>query len=278
MSMVAMTREMGSLGKDVATGIAARSGRRVVYHEITAPIAQGSAARRNRPGGALDAPSALADRLMTDDTQVTNGSPGHALRFLRDGSTGVIRGWGALHMLREVPHVVRVRICAPLEIRVRRMMERLATDDFEAVQRMIAASDAANSAVTQHHFGVDWREAEHYDIVLSTERLSVEECTDAVDQVMRQPRFVETPDSRAVMEKVAVEWAVRFALRGDTRTARADITVRSNAGRVLLLGVVATEQEVTAAGAIASAIEGIHGVDNEIGISPGVVSRAPRRT
>ena len=34
MPLVAMTREMGSLGKDVAAGIAARANKKVVYQEI----------------------------------------------------------------------------------------------------------------------------------------------------------------------------------------------------------------------------------------------------
>ena len=38
MPLIAMTREMGSLGKDVAAGVAARTGKRVVYHEIIEPM------------------------------------------------------------------------------------------------------------------------------------------------------------------------------------------------------------------------------------------------
>ena len=34
MPLIAMTREMGSLGKDVASAIAARLGKPVVHHEI----------------------------------------------------------------------------------------------------------------------------------------------------------------------------------------------------------------------------------------------------
>src|SRR6187397_1893906 len=100
MPLIAMTREMGSLGKDVAAGIAARSGTLVVYHEIIEPIANKMRLRKS-----------------------------HVERFLRDGSTGVIRGWGAVHLLRDIPHVIRVRVCAPMETLVKRMMERLATDD-----------------------------------------------------------------------------------------------------------------------------------------------------
>src|SRR5881394_1936670 len=108
MPLVAMTREMGSLGKDVAAGIAARSGKRVVERF-------------------LDGKSGVWERLTTDRTSLSIFTADETFRFLRDGSTGVIRGWGAVHLLKDIPHVIRVRVCAPMDLRVTRMMERLAT-------------------------------------------------------------------------------------------------------------------------------------------------------
>ncbi|HET9470782.1 MAG TPA: cytidylate kinase family protein [Usitatibacter sp.] len=276
MPLIAMTREMGSLGKDVATGIAERTQRKVVYHEIIEPIANKMRLRKSHVERFLDGKSGLWERLTTDKTSLSIFTADETFRFLRDGSTGVIRGWGAVHLLKDVPHVIRVRICAPLEIRIRRMMERLATDNREAVENEIEISEEAHSAITRRHFGVNWRDPEHYDLVLSTERLSVEECVDEIECMSKKRRFQETPESIRMVENMAVEWAVRSALRRDGRTAGMSIHVSCEGGRVTLGGVVDTMRESGAAAEVAAATEGVRDVDNQLKSADAVGSRYRR--
>jgi cytidylate kinase len=224
----------------------------------------------------LDGKSGLWERLTTDKTSLSIFTADETFRFLRDGSTGVIRGWGAVHLLKDVPHVIRVRICAPLEIRIRRMMERLATDNREAVEKEIEISEEAHSAITRRHFGVNWRDPEHYDLVLSTERLSVEECVDEIECMSKKRRFQETPESIRMVDNMAVEWAVRSSLRRDGRTAGMSIHVSCDGGRVTLGGVVDTMRESGAAAEVVAATEGVREVDNQLKSADAVGSRYRR--
>jgi cytidylate kinase len=264
MPLIAMTREMGSLGKDVAAGIAARSGKRVVYHEIIEPIANKMRLRKSHVERFLDGKSGMWERLTTDKTSLSIFTADETFRFLRDGSTGVIRGWGAVHLLRDIPHVIRVRVCAPMETRVKRMMERLNTDDRANVESEIQISEEAHTAITKRHFGVNWRDPELYDLVLSTERLSVDECVDEVEGLMKKRCFQETPESMQMVENLSLEWSLRSALRRDERTSGADFTVQVVDGVAKLTGVVGTQAEANAAAEVARAVEGIKGVDNQL--------------
>ncbi|MBL0140843.1 MAG: cytidylate kinase-like family protein [Betaproteobacteria bacterium] len=264
MPMIAMTREMGSLGKDVAEGIAARSHKKVVYHEIIEPIANKMRLRKSHVERFLDGKAGIWERLTTDKTSLSIFTADETFRFLRDGSTGVIRGWGAVHLLKEVPHVIRVRVCAPLEIRIDRMMERLGTDDRETVANEINLSEEAHTAITKRHFAVNWRDPENYDIVLSTERLSVEECVDEIENMMARKRFQETQDSVRKVEGLSLAWSVRSALRRDSRTAGVSISITCDEGAVQLLGVVETQAEAAAAAQVAAGVEGVARVDNQL--------------
>ena len=276
MPLVAMTREMGSLGKDVAAGVAARSGRKVVYHEIIEPIASKMRLRKSHVERFLDGRAGLWEKLTTDRTSLSIFTADETFRFLRDGQTAVIRGWGAVHLLRNIPHVVRVRVCAPLETRVLRMMERLATDNRETVENEIQMSEEAHTAITKRHFNVNWRDPELYDLVLCTERLSVDECVDEIDGMMRRKCFEETADSRRMVENLSAEWAVRSALRRDDRTARTHITIESDNGTLRLTGVVDTQTEANAAGEVAKAVEGVKAVDNQLKAANSASSRFRR--
>ena len=264
MPLVAMTREMGSLGKDVAAGLAERSKRKVVYQEMIEPLANKMRLRKSHVERFLEGKSGIWERLTTDKTSLSIFTADETFRFLRDGSTAVIRGWGAVHLLRNVPHVVRVRVCAPMETRVSRMMQRLGTDNRSTVESEIQLSEEAHTAITKRHFGLNWRDSEHYDMVLCTERLSVDECVEEIEGVIKRPRFQETPQSVRMVEDLSLEWAVRSALRREARTADVAITVQGDGGVARLLGVVDTQVQSDAAAEVARSVEGVTSVDNQL--------------
>ena len=264
MPLIAMTREMGSLGRDVAATIAERGGRKVVYHEIIEPIANKMRLRKSHVERFLEGRSGLWERLTTDRTSLSIFTADETYRVLHDPATAVIRGWGAVHLLRDIPHVLRVRVCAPFETRVQRMMERLGTDNRAAIASEIELSEEAHTAITRRHFHVSWRDAEHYDLVLNTERLSVDQCVAQVDAALALPRFQETPESVRLAEALGLEWSVRAALRREPRTATTTISVQSHDGIVTLSGVVDNDGEVEAAHQAVLAVEGVRSVRNQL--------------
>ena len=264
MPLIAMTREMGSLGKDVATAIASKAGRKVVYHEIIDTLANKMRLRKSHVERFVDGRAGLWEKLTTDKTSLNIFTADETFRFLLDGDTMVIRGWGASHLLRDIPHVIRVRVCAPHELRVARMMDRLGTDKRDAVEAEIAMSEEAHGAITKRHFGIDWKQPEHYDVVLSTERLTVDECVDQLECAVRQPRFQETPESMRRVGDLALSWSVRSALRRDERTKDVNVTVECDQGRVKLMGVVDDEDEARAVEEVTAAVSGAQSVVNEL--------------
>ncbi|HEX7560047.1 MAG TPA: cytidylate kinase family protein [Usitatibacter sp.] len=276
MPLIAMTREMGSLGKDVASALAAKTNRKVVYHEIIDPIADKMRLRKSHVERFLDGRSGLWEKLTTDKTSLSIFTADETFRFLRDGGTVVIRGWGASHLLADVPHVIRVRVCAPLETRIARMMERLGTDQRETIENEIAMSEESHTAITRRNFGVNWRDPENYDLVLSTERLSVDECVDEVDLAMQHGRFQETGESLRLVDNLALSWSARAALRRDERTKDTDITVECDAGTAKLLGIVASPREARAAEEVAAIVAGVKSVSNQVQATLHAASRARR--
>src|SRR5215813_5756503 len=137
MPFVAMTREMGSLGKDVAAAVADRLGKQVVHHEIIDSLASKMRLRKSHVIRFLEGKSGIWERLTTDKTSLSIYTADETFALVENGRVAVIRGWGAAHLLRPVPHVVSVRVCAPLPVRVKRMMERLHTDDRDFVENEI---------------------------------------------------------------------------------------------------------------------------------------------
>src|SRR6266404_3427361 len=155
MPIIAITREMGSLGKDVARGLGEALGLPVIYHEVIDHLADRLRVRKSHVIRLLDGSAGLLERLTADNTSLSIYTAdeiyGLAASLTVKGGA-IIRGWGATHLLCEVPHVVCVRVCAPFEVRKTRMMERLASDDEERVAEEIRANDEAHGAIMRRHF------------------------------------------------------------------------------------------------------------------------------
>ena len=256
MPIVAITREMGSLGKDVADGLGEALGLPVIYHEVADHLADRMRVRKSHVIRLLDGHSGLLERLTADKTSLAIFSADEIFDLALQGKGAVIRGWGATHLLRHVPHAICVRVCAPLGLRQRRMMERLDTDDNRIVSAEIHSNDEAHTAIMRRNFGVRWTEAEHYDVVFNTERVGIDECVDDVARLMRTPAFAETEKSRAQLEDLALSARVRAALRRSTLTRATKVTIMSSGGRVMLTGELGTDA-LLAVAEVVSAVPGV---------------------
>jgi cytidylate kinase len=232
MPVIAITREMGSLGKDVADGLGEALGLPVIYHEVIDHLADRMRVRRSHVVRLLDGSAGLLERMTADRTSLFIHSADEIIGMCLQGDGVVIRGWGATHLLRDIPHVVCVRVCAPRNVRLQRMMERLNTSDGALVAEEIHRNDEAHTAIMRRHFGVQWSDPEHYDLVLNTERVSVAECVDQVLGLVRSPEFAESEQSRRQLEDLALSARVWAALRRAPETRGTKASVASEAGVV----------------------------------------------
>jgi cytidylate kinase len=267
MPLIAMNREMGSLGKDVAQGLADLLGIKVQHHEMIDHLANRARMRKSHVISFLEGTQGLFGRLTTDQVGLRILTADEIASLAESHPGGIVmRGWGATSLLKEVPHVVRVCITASRRERVQRMMERLETSDTEQVGRIIDHNDEAARAVMRRHFHIDVRDINEYDLGFNTDRISAEECVEKIATVLKSPRFAETEESRAKLRDVATVHHVRAALRTHTSTAHCWVRVTADKGRVTLEGVVDSIDEKLACDEIASRLKGVVSLENRLGV------------
>lgn len=263
MPVIAMTQEMGSLAKDIAVHLAQTQDLAVIRHEIIDHLAEKmdlskSVIRRLREGKA-----GFVDRITTDDESMALYTAEEVFELARKGNV-VLRGWGATCLLRPVPHVVTVRITRSMSKRVEWLMEHLGIDDADFAEAEIHRSDAAHAARMQQQFGVVWGNPILYDLVLNTDRLSIESCASQILNLASRPEFQESAASQAVLENMALEAHVRAALRGNSASHDVRVTIEANAGRIVLSGIVLQADELSAAEKVAAGVTGVVSVDNQL--------------
>jgi cytidylate kinase len=266
MAVIAMTREMGSLGKDVAAGLAEHLGLEVVHHELVEhDVAGRLGVRESAVHHFLEGSASLLERWQIDGQKLSRYTAEEILELAARGNV-LIRGWGAVSLLRPVPHVLCVRVCAPIRVRVERLMQRLGIADADLARREIERNDASHASTMQRFFGANWEDPQLYDIVLNTERVPVESCVEQVRLLAGSPAFQESEASRAVLADKLLEARIRSVLAnrlGDARGADV-IEVAVKSGRVVLSGAVDDREEIAQIAQLVRGINGVTAIENNL--------------
>ena len=267
MTVIAMTREMGSLGKDVALGLAEELGLRLVQHELVGHLAEKMHVRESSVNRFLEGKASLFERWGIDEQDLSLYTTEEILDVAARGNV-LIRGWGATYVLRKVSHVVCVRICASEKLRAKHLMQRIGIKDEKIALREIHKSDAAHAQVMSHLFNADYRKATNYDLTLNTEHVPVPDCVDLIKHLAAKDRYRETDESRRVLEDMRIGAHVRTALRANPETSRPNpsfqLEVKPGTGTVVLTGVAYSDRFKQEAEKIAYSCEGVTGVDNRL--------------
>lgn len=263
MPVIAMTQEMGSLAKDVALQLAQTAQLAIMRHEVLENVA----GRMHVPGSLIsrlrEGKAGLVERLTTDQERVAVYTAQEVFALADKGSI-VLRGWGATCLLRPVRHVLRVRVTRPFSQRVAWLMDHLGTDDESFAEAEVRRSDSAHASRMHDQFGVTWGDPLLYDLVLNTERVSVESCVEQIRHLASRPEFQETAESRAMLADLALNARIRAALKDHESTRDININIESKNGKAVLSGIVINSHESAEAARVASTVAGTINVDNQL--------------
>ena len=263
MPVIALTQGMGSLAQDIAEQLAQELGLATLQHEVAERVAHKMNVPKSLISRLRAGKAGALERLTADRDSIAVYSAEEVLAAAAAGNV-VLRGWGATCLLRPVSHVPCIRIMRPFAQRVQWLMRELDTDDIEVAESEIRRSDHANASRMHEQFGVDWGDPVLFDLVLNTDRLSVDTCVAQIRSLLSRPEFAETAASRAKLQGMALSARVRAALKATEDTGAVDVTIDSVDGKVTLRGIVVKAAERDAAEAVAAAVAGVAAVDNQL--------------
>jgi Cytidylate kinase-like family/BON domain len=178
----------------------------------------------------------------------------------------LIRGWGAAALFADMPQVISVRVCTPMALRARLMMERLGINDADATREEIERFDTAHAKTMLASFNVDRDDALLYHMVLNTARMPIDACVKAVCQLVRYPGFQDDAMVRSALADKLLETKVSAALSDEIgiNDAPAGITVSAANGRITLTAASSSGNLRDKAEKVASRVPGVRAIDNRI--------------
>jgi cytidylate kinase len=156
----------------------------------------------------------------------------------------VYHGHAGHALLPGIGHVLKVRLVAPLEYRIRAVMERNARLDRKGAMRYITQVDEERTSRMRYLFDVDWRDPHQYDLVLSLDKLTVDTASDLVIQALQWEPFRPTDASRLALQNLALSSRIKAALDAHPQFSPYDIGVDVKEGVVTLSGTLPTDDAI----------------------------------
>jgi cytidylate kinase len=107
-----------------------------------------------------------------------------AVRTVAGMGKAVIVGRAGSHVTRDMPQGVALRVVAPEDHRIRRIMETQGLDEREA-RAFLRKRDSDRARLLKAHFGADIDDPTGYDAVFNVERVTIAEIAHAAAAMVR---------------------------------------------------------------------------------------------
>jgi cytidylate kinase len=261
MAIITISRGSYSKGKEVAEKVAERLG----YECISRDILVSASRLFNIPEIKLvralhDAPSVL-ERFTYGKERYLAFIESAFLERVRTDNV-VYHGLAGHFFLRNVAHVLKVRILSDLEDRVRLEMERENISRDEALY-VIRKDDDERRQWSLRLFGLDTWDAALYDMVLHVRKLKVDDAVDIVCRTAHLEQFKTTEESQRMLDALVMTARVKAALID----ACPSVTVKVDQGVVYVgthSGLAVTEQLAADLKTLAEQVPGVKDVKIDV--------------
>jgi cytidylate kinase len=262
MPIVALTREYGSGATAIAKKVAERLGYEYVRDQVTKEAAEAFGVVEDELIAVVESKPGFWESLA-EAAQVEFAVVAAEVYRLAERDNVVIMGRWATLLLKNVQHCLRVRLCAPMEARIPRVMTRRSVKREQALE-IIRKADAGASARIRQFFNVEWGDPLLRDLVINTERLTAESAVSLIVQMAKQPEFQPTEDSLVRLRDLSLEARIKAALRVARETMRLDLNIMAEDGRITLRGPVFSSAAKDSVEQIVSRVVGVQSVKNEV--------------
>jgi cytidylate kinase len=259
MAIITISHQMGAGGPEIGMALGQRLGFHYVDQELLSDAVRRYGVAEEKLSHLDETKPSLFERFDTETRHYITVLQTTLLEFA-EADNVVLMGRGGQWLLRGIPHVLRVRVIAPFEQRVRRWIKRTTeltgeTPNQRAVVDLIRRDDGDKAGRMRYLYEVDLADPTLYEIVVNTEKLKCEAVVEMIERVASRPEMAITDAGRRVVASRALASRVQVALATHPETRRYRISVEAEDGVVVLEGTAALERAVEVARGVTGVLQ-----------------------
>ena len=228
MAIITISRGSYSKGKEVAEKVALKLG----YQCFAREVLLGASKEFNIPQIKLaraihDAPS-IFERFSYGKDKFIAYFQSALLKCVQRDNV-VYHGLAGHFFLKEIGHVLKVRIITDMEDRIKLEMERQGISREQALA-VLKRDDSERRKWSQHLYGIDTADPILYDLVIHVGKITVDDAVDVICHTVGMPAFKTTFESQKALDDLVLASEVKTSLI----EVKPDIEVFVRDGEVIL--------------------------------------------
>jgi cytidylate kinase len=267
MSVVAICETFGSQGTEIGRALSRALGWEFADREIIGKAAERYGESVMELHHVSEEKPTLWERFTDSTRHYVSCIEATILEMAARGEV-VLVGHGAAIILREIPHVLRVRITAPEALRASRVRDEQGLATSQGALEFVREADHERSARMKFLYRVDLDDPLLYDVVINTERMTVDAGMRIIREALHNELVRPTARSVADAHDLSLAAQAKARLLVDSQTRHLRVAVRAAGGKLTMTGSADTEALRQAAVRIVSAVPGVTGVEDEIIVLP----------
>jgi len=263
MSIITISRGSYSRGKEIAQKVAKELGYECISRDIILEASEDYNIPELKLVRAIhDAPSLFSRLSLTKEKYIAFFRATLTKQFRRNNI--VYHGLAGHFFVTGIPHVLKIRIIADFEDRVRFEMEREGISASKAAD-ILKKDDNQRRKWSQHLYGIDPWNPNLYSMILHIHKLTVDDATHLICEASKAKAFQTTPESQQMMDDLALSAEVRAILLG----ANLDTEVTAEGGVVSVRLTAPVAHEKALVEKIQTAVQEIKDIkDVRVNIKP----------
>ena len=263
MSIITVSRQYGSLGKEIAERIASELG----YKFLDKKSLESQYGKFGIPDVSIE----KYDEKSPGFFEYFKSGKDRYLRYLKttvyenskEGNC-VICGRGAQLMLKGIPGVLNLRFVSSMDKRVERVSEVLKCDKKNA-EKIIVQNDKDRSGFHKFFFEHNWKDINLYDLVINTDNIDIDSSVEIIKTLNKCKCLKYEPDElKQKLEDKFIAQEVIISLLYEHSIPIDILDVTCENGAVSIKGTVTVEQNIEQCKEAALKVEGVKSVDPEI--------------
>ncbi len=236
MAIITVSRGSMSGGVQFASCLARRLTFPCVSREVLTQAAERIGVSEDLLVGKIKKSAGVWERLTTD-RRLYLVAVQSALADACSAGDLVYHGHAGHMLLKGVPTVIKVRLIAPMAMRIRAVMEQQNLGS-RAAQEYIRNVDEERVRWTKLIYGVNWRDPSNYDLVINLAEISIDSACAMVEALARLPSYQSTKTVRKRLKDFALACRVKVALAMSKSSRAIKFDVTADDGHVEILGEV----------------------------------------
>ncbi len=262
MAIITISRGTFSGGQKLAECIAAKLGYRCISREVLVETAKEFDVSEEKLLEALTKKPWLLERLTRARDRYLAYIRATLLKEVKDENV-VYHGLAGHLLLKDVPHVFRIKVIANIEFRVRNAMERNNLSREEAL-RYIRDVDEGRARWTRFIYDVDWNDPNLYDLVVNLDQIAIESACDVVCHLANMEGYQRSDLSKKIINDMVLATHLRALIAADRGISDREVEVVADGGVVTISGTVESIAEADRIRTIVRMEPGVAEIDSKL--------------